>query len=82
MNSVRRADDDAVMPAARDFSPIEHTVETLTAEIGRIVVERQDLRAAGAAAGELEENRRRLAAAQNGLSRLLIERHLPAARTA
>ncbi len=82
MNPVRRADDDAVMPAAHDFSPIQHTVETLTAEISRIVVERQDLRAAGAAAGELEENRRRLAAAQNGLSRLLIERHLPAARTA
>ncbi len=82
MNSVRHADDDAVMSAAHDFSPVQHTVETLTAEIGRIVVERQDLRAAGAAAGELEENRRRLAAAQNDLSRLLIERHLPAARTA
>jgi hypothetical protein len=82
MNSVRCADDDAVMPAARDFSPIEHTVETLTAEIGRIVVERQDLRAAGASAAQLEENRRRLAAAQSGLSRLLIERYLPATRTA
>jgi hypothetical protein len=82
MNSVRCADDDAVMPAARDFSPIEHTVETLTAEIGRIVVERQELRAAGAVSGELEENRRRLAAAQNQLSQLLIERHLPAVHSA
>jgi hypothetical protein len=82
MNPLARADDGAVMPAARDFSPVRHTVETLTAEIGRIVVERQDLRAAGAPAGELEENRRRLAAAQSALSRLLIERHLPAARTA
>jgi hypothetical protein len=70
------------MPAARDFSPIEHTVETLTAEIGRIVVERQDLRASGSSAAQLEENRRRLAAAQSGLSRLLIERYLPATRTA
>jgi hypothetical protein len=53
-----------------------HTVETLTDEIGRIVVERQELRAAGAGAEALEENRRRLAAAQNRLSQLLIERHL------
>ena len=82
MNTVRRADDDAVMSAARDLSPIEHTVETLTAEIGRIVVERQDLRAAGAEPAALEENRRRLASAQSQLSLLLIERHLPAVRSA
>jgi hypothetical protein len=67
------------MHAARDNSAVRHTVETLTAEIGRIVAERQDLRAAGAAPHELEENRRRLASAQNQLSLLLIERHLPAA---
>jgi hypothetical protein len=55
------------------------TVETLTAEIGRIVAERQELRAAGASANELEQNRRQLAAAQNRLSQLLIQRHLGAA---
>jgi hypothetical protein len=41
-----------------------HTVETLRAEIGRIVAERQDLRAAGAEAP------------QSQLSQLLIQRHL------
>lgn len=61
---------------------IQHTVETLNAEIGRIVAERQDLRASGAAPAELEENRRRLADAQNRLSVLLIARHLPAAQSA
>jgi len=66
------------MHAARDNSAVRHTVETLTAEISRIVGERQDLRVAGAAPGALEENRRRLAAAQSQLSLLLIERHLPA----
>jgi hypothetical protein len=54
----------------------DQTVETLTAEIGRIVAERQKLRAAGASATELEHNRQLLAAAQTRLSRLLIQRHL------
>ncbi len=58
------------------------TVEGLTEEIGRIVIERQELRAAGADAEQLEENRRRLAAAQHQLSQLLIARHLPAADSA
>jgi hypothetical protein len=58
------------------------TVEALTEEIGRIVIERQELRAAGADAEQLEENRRRLAAAQSQLSQLLIARHLPAAGSA
>jgi hypothetical protein len=65
------------MRAARDNRAVRHTVETLTEEIGRIVAERQELRASGAGQGELEENRRRLAAAQSRLSHLLIERHLP-----
>ncbi|HUZ82735.1 MAG TPA: hypothetical protein VMU73_10875 [Gaiellaceae bacterium] len=65
------------MQATRDTMAVRHTVETLAAEIGRIVGERQELRAAGAVQGELEENRRRLAAAQSRLSLLLIERHLP-----
>jgi len=56
---------------------LPHSVESLTEEIWRIVAERQDLRAAGASAEVLEENRRRLALAQSRLSVLLIERHLP-----
>ena len=58
------------------------TVESLTAEIGRIVAERQELRAAGASFDVLEENRRRLAKAQSQLSELLIARHLPRPQTA
>ena len=59
-----------------------HTVETLTAEIGRIVTERQELRAAGASDAELEANRRLLAGAQAQLSQLLIQRHLGATAAA
>ena len=70
------------MLAARDTRAVRHTVETLTEEIGRIVAERQELRASGAAHAELEENRRRLADAQSRLSHLLIERHLPQAGAA
>jgi hypothetical protein len=58
---------------------VDHSVETLVSEIGRIVAERQELRAAGGSANELEQNRRQLAAAQNRLSQLLIQRHLGAA---
>ena len=53
------------------------TVESLADEIAEIVVERQRLRAGGAGRAELEANRRSLADAQNRLSLLLIERHLP-----
>jgi hypothetical protein len=53
------------------------TVESLTEEIGRIVAERQELRASAADFDALEENRRRLAKAQSELGRLLIARHLP-----
>lgn len=63
------------MVASRD-NAARHTVETLAGEIGSIVAERQRLRAAGAPAPALEENRRRLIEAQARLSRLLIERHL------
>jgi hypothetical protein len=70
------------MYAARDKRAVSHTVETLTDEIGRIVAERQELRASGTGQAELEENRRRLAAAQSRLSDLLIERHLPQAGAA
>jgi hypothetical protein len=59
-----------------------HTVESLTNEIGRIVDERQELRAGGAGLDVLEENRRRLAKAQSELSQLLIARHLPSSQPA
>ena len=58
------------------------TVDSLTAEIGRIVAERQELRAAGVSFDVLEENRRRLAKAQSELSQLLIARYLPSSQTA
>jgi hypothetical protein len=58
------------------------TIESVTEEIGRIVAERQDLRASGASPDVLEENRRRLAKAQSELSQLLIARHLPSSQTA
>ena len=58
------------------------TVESVNLEIERVVAERQALRAAGADAATLEENRQRLASAQARLSQLLIERHLPDRRIA
>jgi hypothetical protein len=65
-----------------ELPEMAQTVESLTAEIGRIVAERQELRANGAAFDVLEENRRRLAKAQSELSQLLIARHLPRPQTA
>jgi hypothetical protein len=58
------------------------TVESLSEQIGRLVIERQDLRAAGADVEALEENRKRLAAAQAQMSQLLIDRYLPEAESA
>jgi hypothetical protein len=58
------------------------TVETLSRQIEQLVVERQDLRAAGAEADVLEANRRRLGNAQAQLSKLLIERYRPQAESA
>jgi hypothetical protein len=58
------------------------SVESLSEQIGRLVVERQDLRAAAADVEALEQNRRRLAAAQSRMSQLLIERYLPEAESA
>ena len=65
------------MPARGNERSLRDTVESVTEEIGRIVADRQALREAGADGAELEKNRRRLAAAQHNLSRLLIERYLP-----
>jgi hypothetical protein len=63
-------------------NPGEHTLETIQAEIQRIVAERQELRAGGAPADALEENRRALADAQARFSRLLIQEYLPASAAA
>jgi hypothetical protein len=65
------------MPTEGGDDVFRDTVESLGEEIGRIVAARQALREAGADSQALEENRRRLAAAQSRLSQLLIERHLP-----
>jgi hypothetical protein len=64
------------MTPARENSALRHNVESLIDEIGRIVAERQELRAAASPSEVLEANRRRLATAQSELSLLLIERHL------
>jgi hypothetical protein len=58
------------------------TVETLSRQIEQLVVERQELRAAGAEADVLEANRRRLGNAQAQLSKLLIARYRPQAESA
>ena len=55
----------------------QHTIESLRAEIDRIVAERQELRRGNANLVELEANRDRLVRAQARLSDLLIRRHLP-----
>jgi hypothetical protein len=57
----------------------KRTVEELTARIGELTAERQDLRARGATAAALERNRVKLARAQWELSHALIARYLSAA---
>ena len=61
---------------------LEGSVESVAAEIGRIVAARQELRAAGADGETLEANRKLLSGAQSQLSQLLIERYLPHRRAA
>ena len=58
------------------------TIDSVSAEIQRLVGERQELRAAGASAEELEENRRRIAQAQSRYSHLLIQHYLPRSEAA
>jgi hypothetical protein len=60
------------------------TAEELTTRIGRLVAERQQLRAGGASETSLERNRLQIARAQWELAHALIDRHLPepAAQTA
>jgi hypothetical protein len=65
-----------------ELRAMAQTVESLTADIGRIVAERQELRSGGASFDVLEENRRRLAKAQSELSQLLIARYLPSSQPA
>ncbi|HEV2593188.1 MAG TPA: hypothetical protein VGU02_15000 [Gaiellaceae bacterium] len=48
----------------------------LSDEIDEIVAERRALRDAGASEAKLEENRKRLMAAQSRLTQLLVARHL------
>jgi hypothetical protein len=62
------------MAAVREM--VGRTVEDVADEIGHIVGERQELRAAGADGRTLEENRLRLVAAQSDLTQLLLVRHL------
>ena len=64
------------MAAATIALPI---VEVLTESIGRLVAERQALRAEGADREALEENRVEIARLQRELSDALIARFLPAA---
>ena len=52
-------------------------IETLEREIAVLVEHRQDLRASGAEAGELERNRRNIVARQHELSEALISIYAP-----
>jgi hypothetical protein len=56
-----------------------YTVESLSDQIGRLVAERQRLRAEDASANVLERNRVAIARAQQVLSELLILRYRPSA---
>ena len=53
------------------------TVEALSAWIGELVRERQELRTHGAGADLLEPNRRRIVDLQRELAHALIERYHP-----
>jgi DNA helicase HerA-like ATPase len=71
------------MPAT--FIPVtqdQDTIQSVSDEIQRLVAERQELRATGAPAEELEENRRRIARAQSHYSHLLIRHYLPRSEAA
>jgi hypothetical protein len=63
------------MIAAHGTSAVRVSAEALSAELSRVVGERQALQAQNADATLLEENRQRLAVVQSGLSRLLLAGH-------
>jgi hypothetical protein len=56
----------------------QHAIESVRAEIDRLVAERHELRQTSARPDELDANRARLVSAQSRLSSLLIQqqRHL------
>jgi hypothetical protein len=56
---------------------VRATADELTTRIGRLVAERQELRARGASDASLERNRLQIARAQWELAHALIDRHLP-----
>ena len=58
------------------------TVEALSDEVRGLVYERQTMRSVGARPEELERNRVELVRAQQELVHALIQRHLPAGRSA
>ncbi len=74
------------MPTAKTPPVTRHlfppTVETVNAELERLVAERRALQAAGAEDAALDDNRARLTAAQARLSELLVGRHAQHGRTA
>jgi hypothetical protein len=63
------------MITAPRTSALRVSAEALSAELTRVVGERQALQSQNADAELLEENRQRLSAVQGGLSRLLLAGH-------
>jgi hypothetical protein len=63
------------MIATHGTSAVRVSAEALSAELARVVGERQALQSQQAEAALLEENRQRLTAVQSGLSRLLLAGH-------
>ena len=63
------------MVAADGTSAVRASAEALSAELARVVGEREALQARNADTALLEENRLRLSAVQSGLSRLLLAGH-------
>jgi hypothetical protein len=66
-----------VRPSRLRRSPSLGSVESLTARISELVVERQELRLGDASVAEIERNRVELAQAQWDLAHALIDRFLP-----
>jgi hypothetical protein len=65
-------------PSVRSESRAARTVEKLSERHTALVFERQQLRAIGADAGALEQNRLAIIDCQWALSHALIAQHLPA----
>ena len=67
----------SMRPISFTFRRATQTVESLNERLGRLTCERQDLRANGAGAVALEQNRIAIAGAQWELAYALIERYVP-----